>query len=145
MRPLSCGRPSGVRYARFLRFSFLILICRFVTLEGMKIKSATPMHHLMIMVSSVSVGLGKGERRSVRGFNKLHRNPQLRDTTADSHKRYGTFRSACYVFKDMENGRWPAWMRVSWATGAFTGKYPQGDRTLKTEGHVRREMAVTLG
>jgi hypothetical protein len=26
--------------------SFLILIGRFVTLEGMKIKSVTPMHHL---------------------------------------------------------------------------------------------------
>ena len=26
----------------------------------------TPIHHLMIMASSVSVGLGKGEQRSVR-------------------------------------------------------------------------------
>jgi hypothetical protein len=32
------------------------LIGRFVTLEGMKIKSVTPMHHLMIMVSSAVPG-----------------------------------------------------------------------------------------
>jgi hypothetical protein len=42
------------RYIRFVRFSFLILIGRSATLEGMKIKSVTPMHHLTIMVSSVS-------------------------------------------------------------------------------------------
>ena len=40
------------RYVRLVRFSFLILIVRFVTLEGMKIKSVTPMHHPMSMVSS---------------------------------------------------------------------------------------------
>jgi len=42
------------RYIRLVRFSFLILIGRFVTLEGMKIKSVTPMHHQMIMVSSAT-------------------------------------------------------------------------------------------
>ena len=42
------------RYIRLVRFSFLILIGRFVTLESMKIKSVTPMHHLMIMVSSAT-------------------------------------------------------------------------------------------
>jgi hypothetical protein len=41
-------------YVRLVRFSFLILIGRFVTLEGMKIKSVTPMHHQMIMVSSAT-------------------------------------------------------------------------------------------
>src|SRR6185437_5673375 len=30
----------------------------------------TCIHHLMIMVSSVRLGLGKGERRSVRGFSE---------------------------------------------------------------------------
>jgi len=45
-----------VRYIRLVRFSFLILIGRFVTLEGMKIKSVTPMHHQMIMVSSARCG-----------------------------------------------------------------------------------------
>jgi hypothetical protein len=30
------------RYVQLVRFSFLILIGRFVTLEGMKIKSVTP-------------------------------------------------------------------------------------------------------
>ena len=30
----------------------------------------TRIHHLMIMVSSVRLGLGKGERRSVRGFSE---------------------------------------------------------------------------
>jgi hypothetical protein len=34
--------------------SFLILIGHFATLEGMKIKSVTPMHHLMIMGSSAA-------------------------------------------------------------------------------------------
>jgi len=38
----------------YIRFSFLILIGRFVTLEGMKIKSVTPMHHLMSMGSSAT-------------------------------------------------------------------------------------------
>jgi len=38
----------------YIRFSFLILIGRFVTLEGMKIKSVTPMHHPMSMGSSAS-------------------------------------------------------------------------------------------
>jgi hypothetical protein len=38
--------------SRFVRFSFLILIGLFVTLEGMKIKSVTPIHHLTLMVSS---------------------------------------------------------------------------------------------
>jgi hypothetical protein len=33
------------------------LIGRFVTLEGMKIKSVTPMHHLMIMGSSATLAL----------------------------------------------------------------------------------------
>jgi hypothetical protein len=40
--------------AGFVRFSFLILIGRFVTLEGMKIKSVTPMHHPMSMGSSAT-------------------------------------------------------------------------------------------
>jgi hypothetical protein len=59
--------------------------------------SVTRIHHLMIMVSSVRLGLGKGERRSVKGFSESHRNPQLRDTTADSHRRYGTLPYTCYV------------------------------------------------
>ena len=33
-------------------------------------KSVTRIHHLMIMVSSARLGLGKGERRSVRGFSE---------------------------------------------------------------------------
>jgi hypothetical protein len=37
---------------RLAHFLFLILIARFATLEGMKIKSVTPTHHQMIMVSS---------------------------------------------------------------------------------------------
>jgi hypothetical protein len=41
-------------YIRLVRFSFLILIAPFATLEGMKIKSVTPMHHQMIMVSSAA-------------------------------------------------------------------------------------------
>jgi hypothetical protein len=36
----------------------------------MACRSFTRIHPLMIMVSSVSVGLGKGERRSVKGFNE---------------------------------------------------------------------------
>jgi hypothetical protein len=42
----------------YMRFSFLILIGRFVTLEAMKIKSITPMHHLMIMGSSAAAAGG---------------------------------------------------------------------------------------
>jgi hypothetical protein len=42
------------RYIRLVRFSFLILIGRFATLEGMQIKSVTPMHHLTIVVSSAA-------------------------------------------------------------------------------------------
>jgi len=34
-----------VRYVLLVHSSFLILITRFATLEGMKIKSVTPMHH----------------------------------------------------------------------------------------------------
>jgi len=34
------------------------MIGRFVTLEGMKIKSVTPTHHLMIMVSSAASARG---------------------------------------------------------------------------------------
>jgi hypothetical protein len=45
-------------YAHYIRFSFLIMIGRFVTLDGMKVKSVTPMHHLMIMVSSAAAGAG---------------------------------------------------------------------------------------
>jgi len=33
---------------------FLILIASFATLEGVKVKSVTPMHHLMIMGSSAT-------------------------------------------------------------------------------------------
>jgi hypothetical protein len=46
--PADSPRPRAsryVRYIRLVRFSFLILIGRFVTLEGMKIKSVTPRHH----------------------------------------------------------------------------------------------------
>jgi hypothetical protein len=46
------------RYIRLVRFSFLILIGRFVTLESMKIKSVTPMHHLMIMGNPAPAGGG---------------------------------------------------------------------------------------
>jgi len=46
-------------FIRLARFSFLILIGRFVTLEGVKIKSVTPMHHLMIMVSSARPAPGR--------------------------------------------------------------------------------------
>jgi len=42
------------RYIRLVRFSFLILIGRFATLEGMKVKSVTPMHHPMSMGSSAN-------------------------------------------------------------------------------------------
>jgi hypothetical protein len=42
------------RYIRLVRFSFLILIGRFATLEGMKIEGVTPMHHPMCMGSSAS-------------------------------------------------------------------------------------------
>jgi hypothetical protein len=45
------------RYVRFVRFLFLILIGRFVTLEGMKIKSVTPMHHPMSMGRAAVPGL----------------------------------------------------------------------------------------
>jgi hypothetical protein len=37
-----------------VRFSFLILIGRFATLAGMKIKSVTPLHHPMNMGSSAN-------------------------------------------------------------------------------------------
>jgi hypothetical protein len=47
------------RYIRLARLSFLILIGRFVTLEGMKIKNVTPMHHQMIMGSSAAPVLGR--------------------------------------------------------------------------------------
>jgi hypothetical protein len=47
------------RYIRLVRFSFLILIGRFVTLKGMKIKSVTPMHHLMCMGSSATPAPGR--------------------------------------------------------------------------------------
>ena len=123
---------------------FLILIGCFVTLEGMKIKSVTPMHHLMIMVSSVSVALGRVSRDPSGTSTSYTENPQLRSTTADSHRRYGTFRPSYYVFRGMENGQWPAWMRVSWATGALPVNTLRVIEPLKTEGHVRREMAVTL-
>jgi hypothetical protein len=46
------------RYIRLVRFSFLILIGRFVTLESMRIKSVTPMHHLMIMGNPAPAGGG---------------------------------------------------------------------------------------
>jgi hypothetical protein len=38
---------------------FLILIAGFATIEGMKIKSVTPMHHLTIVGSSAAL-LGGG-------------------------------------------------------------------------------------
>jgi len=47
-------RPRAFRYVRLVRFSFLILIGHFVTLEGMKIQSVAPMHHLTIVVSTAS-------------------------------------------------------------------------------------------
>ncbi|HZI77350.1 MAG TPA: hypothetical protein VFD73_25575, partial [Gemmatimonadales bacterium] len=47
------------RYVRLTAFSFLILIGRFVTLEGMKIRSVTPMHHLMCMGSPATPALGR--------------------------------------------------------------------------------------
>ena len=53
-------------YVRFVRFSFLILIGRFVTLEGMKIKSVTPTHHLTIVVSTASRRWRRGGRRLYR-------------------------------------------------------------------------------
>jgi hypothetical protein len=45
------------RYIRLVRFSFLILIGRFATLECMKIKGVTPMHHQMCMGSSATPAL----------------------------------------------------------------------------------------
>jgi hypothetical protein len=39
--------------------------------------SVTCIHHLTIMVSSVRLGLGEGDRRSVRGFSESHGNPHL--------------------------------------------------------------------
>jgi hypothetical protein len=38
----------------FSPFLFLILIGCFATLDGMKVKSVTPMHHVTIVVSSAS-------------------------------------------------------------------------------------------
>jgi hypothetical protein len=52
-------RSRVFRYVRLVRFSFLILIGHFVTLEGMKIQSVTPVHHQMIMVSSARCGPGR--------------------------------------------------------------------------------------
>jgi hypothetical protein len=53
------------RYIRLVRFSFLILIGRFVTLEGMKIKSVTPLHHPMSMGSSTSAEPTLSARESI--------------------------------------------------------------------------------
>jgi hypothetical protein len=73
----SLGRPSGAvtggevhadieglpeqdidaRYIRLVLFSFLILVGRFATLDGMKVKSVTPMHHLTIVVSSARLAV----------------------------------------------------------------------------------------
>jgi hypothetical protein len=50
----SPARTIRIPFVRLVRFSFLILIGRFVTLEGMKIKSVTPMHHPMSMGSSAN-------------------------------------------------------------------------------------------
>jgi hypothetical protein len=74
------ARPSWQRHARYVRtsqgqsqpnsglrnlqldkipliFLLLILIARFVILKVMKVKSVTPMHHLMIMGSSAARAL----------------------------------------------------------------------------------------
>jgi len=62
----------------------------------MVIPSVTRIHHLMIMVSSVRPGLGKGERRSVRGFSESHRNPITPPHNGgfpqEPHGRCGTIR-----------------------------------------------------
>jgi hypothetical protein len=47
-----------VRYVLLVHSSFLILITRFATLEGMKIKSVTPMHHLDDHGSPAAAGGG---------------------------------------------------------------------------------------
>jgi hypothetical protein len=39
---------------RLIPFSFLILIAGFATLDGMKFKSVTPVHHVMIMVNAAT-------------------------------------------------------------------------------------------
>ena len=44
------------RYVLLVRFSFLILIGRFVTLDVWSYVTFTPMHHPMIMVSSADFG-----------------------------------------------------------------------------------------
>jgi len=52
-----------VRYVLLVHSSFLILITRFATLEGMKIKSVTPMHLAMSMgnsATSAGGGLASG-------------------------------------------------------------------------------------
>jgi hypothetical protein len=46
------------RYIRLVLFSFLILVGRFATLDGMKVKSVTPMHHVMSMESPAPAGGG---------------------------------------------------------------------------------------
>ena len=38
----------------YITFLFLILIAGFAILDGMKVKSVTPMHHLTIVVSSAA-------------------------------------------------------------------------------------------
>ena len=46
--------PAMVRYVRLVRFSFLILIGRFATLDAWSVSSFTPMHHLTIVVSTAA-------------------------------------------------------------------------------------------
>jgi hypothetical protein len=49
----SANRTSSTR--TYTLVSLLILIARFATLKGMKIKSVTPMHHQMCMGSSATL------------------------------------------------------------------------------------------
>jgi hypothetical protein len=76
---------------RLARFSFPILIGRFATLEGMKIKSVIPMHHPMNMGSS---GRGGTSGTSRPGWNReggpvpvpaVKRKPTVSHLTSSRH------------------------------------------------------------
>ena len=60
----------------------------------------THIHHLVIMVSSVSLA-GEGRAAILGGFSESHRNPTtpVHDGgfPQEPHRRYGTLRYTCYV------------------------------------------------
>jgi len=83
--------------------------------------SVTRIHHLMIMVRSVRLGLGEGWSAIRQGLQRVPQKPHNSatrrriptDDTAHS-------RTLVTSVKGTEDGPWPAWMRVSWAVGAFS-------------------------